>query len=257
MADQWYVAREGQRYGPYTREELAFYARSGNVGPADLVWSASTGDWVPMQEVAGLAPAVGSREPAAPSGRRRGKRTLVFIGGGLLLVSLMACGILWVALGEGLPEWLTGGVLRGDGTTRAPITTVEGDTPFWEEDLQSALGPLDDPDWRTYPDREEEEEAIAETLEGFAGAMQQGDVDRSVAYILDERREAYRELFSANPEAMASFADVIAQAEISFLSEGGGSTPYDRIAEYSVDLDGFAFYVILRKVDGTWLLYDF
>jgi hypothetical protein len=146
--------------------------------------------------------------------------------------------------------------LRGLVEDRPPAERT-GERPFWEEDPESDLPPLDDPDWRHYADREEEEAAIARTIDGFADAMRRGDSDGSLAFILEDRREAYRELFSTHSEAMPSFGDVIASGEMSFLSDGSGPTPYNRIAEYAVEVDGFTFYVVLMKVGDTWVLYDF
>jgi hypothetical protein len=87
--------------------------------------------------------------------------------------------------------------------------------------------------------------------------MKRGDLDASVAFVQDERREAYRELFSTNPDAMASFADLISGGEMSFLGEQPGPTSYNRIAEYAIQLDGFTFYVVFMKVEDRWVLYDF
>jgi hypothetical protein len=264
------IYRNERQEGPYSWEQLVSHARSGNLTGADLVWSETTGDWIRADRVPGLLPLLSSPEPPAPPGRqttRKTKRTFLFAAGGCLaLLLLLACGTLFVFLLEGLPGRAGDGLSPADIVQDAPATVAPDvipaggaadDGPFWEEDVEDALGALDDPDWRSYPDRDEEEAAIAQTLEGFAAAMKRGDLDGSVAFILDERREAYRELFGANPAAMASFADVLSGGEMSFLSEYAESAAFNRIAEYAVDLDGFTFYVVFMKVDDTWVLYDF
>lgn len=62
-------------------------------------------------------------------------------------------------------------------------------------------------------------------LSGFGQAMQQGDLDGAVSYILPERRAACRDLFPASPESMPSFGELLGRAEMSFLSQHGETTP--------------------------------
>lgn len=42
MSKQWYLSRQGQRYGPYSWEQLSELTRSGQVVPQDLIWSGLT-----------------------------------------------------------------------------------------------------------------------------------------------------------------------------------------------------------------------
>lgn len=250
MAEQWYIWRGEQRYGPYTWKQLTAYAGSGSVTGTDLVWSASTDGWVRADRVPGLTAA---RPPtprrAAPSPKKaRGSRGLYVAAAGLAAILLVGCVALWLLVRTPLSG--------SDGPAASGMTDDE--LSFAElEALHEGIEVADDADWQDYPDREAEQAAIAETLDAFTDACKRGDVDGSVAYVLEERREAYRELFSSNPDAMASFADVIASGEMSFLSEHGDSQPFDRTAEYAVDLDGFTFYVVLMKVGDQWILYDF
>lgn len=88
MADQWYVSRQGQEHGPYTWEEMIFYAREGNISPGDPVWSSSTGAWVQASQVAGLVPAAAvpvTVHPAPPASKAK-LTPILLAGGGLLAV---------------------------------------------------------------------------------------------------------------------------------------------------------------------------
>jgi len=249
MAEQWYVSRGEKRYGPYRREELAWYARSGNVTRTDMVWSESTGDWIRADQVAGLLPAAVARptrgKPTQPQGNRKKVVTLT-CGGVAALLLVVGC----VAVGLLLSS-------PGPGTDEVVGVAEEGDLVWEVAEVPDMLDAQDDPDWQNYPDRKEEEAATSRTLEGFTEALKSGDVDTAVGFIVDERQSGYRELFASNPEAMASFGDLISSGEMSFLSEGSGGEPFNRTAEYAVELDGFTFYVVLMKVGETWVLYDF
>ena len=45
MSGQWYVFKEQQKKGPFTREELTGMARSGDIDPETLVWTEGMTDW--------------------------------------------------------------------------------------------------------------------------------------------------------------------------------------------------------------------
>lgn len=64
----YHVTRNGQNYGPYTREDLQKYVASGNVLLTDLAKSDEMPDWVPVSQVLGVAPGVppAYQQPAAP-----------------------------------------------------------------------------------------------------------------------------------------------------------------------------------------------
>ncbi len=73
MSEQWYLSREGERYGPYSWEQLCEFAAAGRVGPQDFVWGEGMSDWVAATEVEGLlgttAAAAPPADPAAASPR--------------------------------------------------------------------------------------------------------------------------------------------------------------------------------------------
>ena len=44
---QWYLAREGQQYGPLSDAELAKFIELGHLQPNDLLWREGFPDWRP------------------------------------------------------------------------------------------------------------------------------------------------------------------------------------------------------------------
>jgi hypothetical protein len=62
---QWYLAREGQQYGPLTDPELAKFVELGHLQPTDLLWREGFPDWRPALAVF-PPPAGGRKEASAP-----------------------------------------------------------------------------------------------------------------------------------------------------------------------------------------------
>lgn len=149
--------------------------------------------------------------------------------------------------GEGEDEGEGEGEREGEGET--PINPIEGES--------GELG-----NWQQYPDLQQEKTAIGQVLQSFQKAMREGDVEKSVSYIDEDIRGIYRQLFEQKTEAMASFADLLNNAEMSFLSPKGVSQDPSneivaRTAEYTVTLDTFDFYIRWIKLDGQWRIFDF
>ena len=46
-----FVLKEGQKWGPYTAEELEGHVEAGTFSPNDLVWSEGMDDWAPLEAV--------------------------------------------------------------------------------------------------------------------------------------------------------------------------------------------------------------
>jgi hypothetical protein len=74
MAIEWYVARDGKTYGPFTPEEMTAGARDGELRRDDLVWRKGMPYWQPAADLPGLWPppppallAAPTREPAPPA----------------------------------------------------------------------------------------------------------------------------------------------------------------------------------------------
>lgn len=53
MSDGWYLARNGQQYGPYSSEQFRQFAAEGRLTPNDLVASVSGQQWLPASTVPG------------------------------------------------------------------------------------------------------------------------------------------------------------------------------------------------------------
>lgn len=191
--------------------------------------------------------------PTAPK-RRRGRWPL--IAGGCALTLLCVVGIALAVI-----FWPDGGLARpGVGPAGGDDLTAAEDVDVLLEDLaafHAEVESVDDPDWEAYPDRDAEAAAIDRTVDAFTEALRQGDVAAAVAHVVPEHQEAYQELFSTSPEAMPAFADLIAGAEMTFLSEPGADQAFSRTAEVAVELDGMTFYIAFIKEGERWLLYDF
>ena len=50
----WYVALDGETFGPFTFDVMLKGVRDGELTPQDLVWSPGTLNWQPTSNVAGL-----------------------------------------------------------------------------------------------------------------------------------------------------------------------------------------------------------
>src|SRR5262249_53108720 len=63
---QWYLARDGQQYGPLSDAELAKFVELGHLQPNDLLWREGFSDWRPALA---LFPPRTARQPA-PAAKR-------------------------------------------------------------------------------------------------------------------------------------------------------------------------------------------
>ena len=72
--NQWYLARDGQQYGPLTDPELAKFVELGHLQPTDLLWREGFSDWQP-------ALAVFPPQPAAAASRAAGELAQARPGG--------------------------------------------------------------------------------------------------------------------------------------------------------------------------------
>jgi hypothetical protein len=59
----YYVLRNGQRFGPYTLADLQRYVGSGDILPTDLAQSEGMQDWVPVSQVIGNIAVVQAPQP--------------------------------------------------------------------------------------------------------------------------------------------------------------------------------------------------
>src|SRR5438045_5435484 len=69
---QWYLARDGQQFGPLSDTELAKFVELGHLQPTDLLWREGFPDWRPAMLVfpprkpAMQRPAPARQAPIAP-----------------------------------------------------------------------------------------------------------------------------------------------------------------------------------------------
>jgi hypothetical protein len=54
MASDWYVARDGERFGPFTSDEMSAGVREGQLRREDFVWRAGMAEWQLAGDVPGL-----------------------------------------------------------------------------------------------------------------------------------------------------------------------------------------------------------
>jgi uncharacterized protein (TIGR00266 family) len=69
MADQWYVALNGQTQGPFNQEEIKSKLSSGEINPDTLVYGPGFSEWTPLRAVgvlAGLLQGEGAPPPPPP-----------------------------------------------------------------------------------------------------------------------------------------------------------------------------------------------
>jgi len=62
-----HIDRQGERFGPYSLEEVNQYLAAGNVLPTDLGWHEGMAEWVTVTEVAGVQTGSGGVPPPPPS----------------------------------------------------------------------------------------------------------------------------------------------------------------------------------------------
>jgi hypothetical protein len=65
MADQWFVQRDGKKFGPFSAEKAKQLAASGAILPTDLIQKQGMDKWVPARAVKGLFPITPAAGPPA------------------------------------------------------------------------------------------------------------------------------------------------------------------------------------------------
>lgn len=110
--------------------------------------------------------------------------------------------------------------------------------------------------WKEQPDLKQEEASLNKRIHGLSSALAANNVEEALSYFQTEQRETYRKLLSSqSPASMKKMASDLNNAKISFLSTEG--TQLNRVAEYSISVDGLTFYIGFIKVDGQWMLRNF
>lgn len=65
MATEYYYARDGQRFGPVSGKQLRELATTGQLQPADLIWSPEKNEWLPAAKIKALFAAAAPPSQAA------------------------------------------------------------------------------------------------------------------------------------------------------------------------------------------------
>jgi len=58
MADQWHLLNNGEKYGPYSEDDLVQFVREGRVVRESLLWTEGMDGWVAASTIDGLFPPV-------------------------------------------------------------------------------------------------------------------------------------------------------------------------------------------------------
>ena len=61
------IDRNGERYGPYSTEEVNSYLANGTLLPSDNAWHDGMPDWVPIGHIQGVILPGGGASPPPPS----------------------------------------------------------------------------------------------------------------------------------------------------------------------------------------------
>ena len=101
---QVHIDRNGERYGPYSIEDINAYLANGTLLPTDLAWQDGMTDWLPVSQISGVVIPGGSAPPSVPSSQPvssgSNKKILIGVGVGMGLLALMA-GIWFFLIHEG------------------------------------------------------------------------------------------------------------------------------------------------------------
>jgi hypothetical protein len=63
---QIHVDRGGERYGPYSLEDVIAYLANGTLLPTDQAWQDGMTDWVPIEQIPGVTMPGGDPPPSPP-----------------------------------------------------------------------------------------------------------------------------------------------------------------------------------------------
>ena len=86
------IDRNGERYGPYSIEEVNSYLVSGTLLPSDNAWHDGMPDWVPIGQIQGVILPGGDVSPQQPTAG--GKKTLWISLGAVAVIGLVVGGVL-------------------------------------------------------------------------------------------------------------------------------------------------------------------
>ena len=75
---QVHIDRNGERYGPYSIEDINAYLANGTLLPTDLAWQDGMTDWLPVSQIPGVvipggsvATPIPTSQPVSTGSRKR------------------------------------------------------------------------------------------------------------------------------------------------------------------------------------------
>lgn len=127
--EKWYLLRKGEKTGPYTRKQLAWYVRQGFIEKDSLLWKDSLPDWIAAEEVPGLFPEKQEEKPSPDpkgakgqkakkdrssrsDGQKKSRKKWVSLAGGVVVVLLLLFFFSGTGSSPGAGDLLSGFVLR-------------------------------------------------------------------------------------------------------------------------------------------------
>ena len=97
---QIHIDRGGERYGPYSLEDVNAHLASGALLPTDNAWHDGLTDWVKLTEMEGVRPVgvASAAQSSAPAGSKKGLKVALKVVGGLAAVAGVTCLVMFVLL---------------------------------------------------------------------------------------------------------------------------------------------------------------
>jgi len=143
---QIHVDRGGQRFGPYSLEEVNRYLADGTLLPSDIGWHDGAADWVPLTQIAGVQagggppappgpPAPTAADAAKPKAPEMAAGAPAAKGKGGAAIKIAAIVLLIAGLGAGgyffiYPKYFAKGGGDNNGTSTAAWQTLPGGAPI-------------------------------------------------------------------------------------------------------------------------------
>tara|TARA_A100001037_G_C15019713_1_gene575732 strand:+ start:127 stop:1068 length:942 start_codon:yes stop_codon:yes gene_type:complete len=129
---QVHIDRNGERFGPYSLEEVNAYLANGTLLPTDLAWQDGMADWLPVSQISGVVMPGGSVAtsipPSQPVPNGNKKKILIGIGAGMGLLALMA-GIWFFFIHESREKELLSNDDGSNSTTAKPVKELTKEKP--------------------------------------------------------------------------------------------------------------------------------
>ncbi len=239
MAEQWYLARDDQQFGPYTLEQMKEFAREGRLLPQDLVWNEGLSEWVAASKIPELFgetkrtaptptihPAINhdakveeniTESESKPDTKKLRPLPIILTVVILLILSASA----YVLMSRGMP-----------------------------------VGGSPDQAWKKQADYKEQKKVIDGVIKDYSQALENQNVDEAVSFFAADQQEFYRSILAQSTELMPEMAQDLKTAEMTFLSidEGLEEPEFNRIAEYEIQCDDYTFSILFMKEQDRWVI---